>query len=244
MEDLGAEPLVMDGAPGLRLSFGDWSAGTAQTATDEPPMDLPPRITTDAPAPGTTPKPRSPSDLGGAKALPGEGLSEDLAKERGTLIHALLEHLPAIPPEQWAQAARVLLKAADPALDPAELEAEARAVITSHPDIFGPDTLAEVPFSANPLPGDDAPLSGIIDRLIITPQHILCVDFKSNMVVPDRPEDTPLGVLRQMGAYLHALKPLYPDHHIQPVILWTRTATRMEYPHDLVTQALQTTASG
>ena len=49
----------------------------------------------------------SPSDLGGAKALPGEaGLDEEAALLRGSQIHALLEHLPNHPPEDWEAAAR------------------------------------------------------------------------------------------------------------------------------------------
>jgi ATP-dependent helicase/nuclease subunit A len=44
-----------------------------------------------------------------------------------------------------------------------------------------------------------------------------------------------------MGAYAHALGQLYPEHRIDTAILWTRTATLMPLPHDLVTAALEST---
>jgi len=104
--------------------------------------------------------------------------------------------------------------------------------------------LSEVAISAPPLPGDDRVLYGVIDRLLITPSEIICADIKTNAVVPDAPQAVPLGLLRQMGAYAQALAPLYPDRKITPAIVWTRTASLMVLPHDLVTAALQTTVDG
>ena len=45
-------------------------------------------------------------------------------------------------------------------------------------------------------------------------------------------------LLRQMGAYAHALALLYPDRRIDTALLWTRTATLMPLPHALVSAAL------
>jgi ATP-dependent helicase/nuclease subunit A len=57
-------------------------------------------------------------------------------------------------------------------------------------------------------------------------------------MVPDVVGDCPVGLLRQMGAYAHALSPLYPDRQIETAILWTRTATLMRLPHGSVSGAL------
>ncbi len=70
------------------------------------------------------------------------------------------------------------------------------------------------------------------------------VDFKTNAAVPDRPEDVPEGLLRQMGAYAAALARIYPDRPVETALLWTRTARLMPLPHRLVTAAfLRATAS-
>jgi ATP-dependent helicase/nuclease subunit A len=42
--------------------------------------------------------------------------------------------------------------------------------------------------------------------------------------VPDRPEDVPEGLLRQMGAYAEMLARSIPDRRIGTAILWSRTA--------------------
>ena len=81
-------------------------------------------------------------------------------------------------------------------------------------------------------------IHGVIDRLIVAPDHVLAVDFKTNAAVPDTPEGTPDGLLRQMGAYRAALAQIWPSTEIRTAILWTASATLMPLPHDLVTQAL------
>jgi ATP-dependent helicase/nuclease subunit A len=188
---------------------------------------------------------RAPSDLGGAKVIENaiEGLDKDAAQRRGKQIHLLLEHLPDHPPESWASLAPRLLGAEDNPETVADLLAEARGVLENPAlePLFAPDTLAEVSLTA-PLPGlNGAQILGTVDRLIIGPERIVAVDFKSNQAVPAHPEDTPEGLLRQMGAYAEALAAIYPDMSIETAILWTRTATLMPLPHGLVIAALQRT---
>ena len=94
-----------------------------------------------------------------------------------------------------------------------------------------------MPLSA-PSPTLGGRLSGQIDRLVIAPDHVLAVDFKSNAVVPDRPDATPEALLRQMGAYAEMLAAIYPDRRIDTAILWTRAASLMELPASLTGAAL------
>ena len=101
--------------------------------------------------------------------------------------------------------------------------------------IFAPETLAEVAFSAD-LEGQR--LHGVIDRLIVTDDAVLAIDFKSNVMVPDTPQRCPEGLLRQMGAYAHALAVIYPGRTIETALLWTACAKLMRLPHDLVSSAL------
>ena len=102
-------------------------------------------------------------------------------------------------------------------------------------EVFARDTLAEVPVTAE-IRGRR--FHGTIDRLIVGPDTVRSIDFKTNATVPDTPESCPEGLLRQMGAYAEMLGQIYPDHRIETAILWTRTATLMSFPHDLVSDAL------
>ena len=237
MEDAGGTDCDCPGGTGKRLEHGDWNglplvASEAEEVrkTDLPDFLLRPAVAYVPPAPTL-----SPSDLGGAKALPGDqGLDENAAKLRGTRIHLLLEHLPALSRDTWQDAAKTLIGEAE---DLPDLLAEAARVIDAPAvsQIFAPDTLAEVPVSADL---GEQRLHGVIDRLIVTPGRVLAVDFKTNATVPDAPASTPIGILRQMGAYAHALTAIWPDRKIETAILWTRTATLMPLPHDLVSEAV------
>jgi ATP-dependent helicase/nuclease subunit A len=84
-------------------------------------------------------------------------------------------------------------------------------------------------------------MAGTIDRLVLEPDRVLIVDYKSNAVIPNRPEAVPEGLLRQLGAYAHMLAQIYPDRRIDCAILWTRTATLMPLHRDIVRQALERT---
>jgi len=240
MQLAGAGDCDFDFGLGLRLSHEDWDAlpliepqRVQTTTTDLPDLFLHPAP--DATQPAQT---LSPSDLGGAKALPGEaGLDEEAAKLRGTRIHLLLQHLPNADAAGWPERAARLLADCDTAeID--DLLGEATQVLTD-PDLthlFTPSTLAEVPLSA---PLGNTRMHGVIDRLIIGPEKILAVDFKTNAVVPASATDTPEGLVRQMGAYAAALEQIYPGRDIETAILWTRTATLMHLAHDHVTDALR-----
>ncbi|MCA0929661.1 double-strand break repair helicase AddA [Ruegeria profundi] len=230
------------GSETLRLAHGDWTALPLEqhSETTAEPTPLPAQFLTAAAAPEPPLETLSPSDLGGAKALPGDpGQDEEAAKLRGTRLHLLLEHLPVVPQENWPQlCARVL-----PDMQDSERQTllnEAQNVLTAvHlKPVFATDTLAEVPVTAN-LNGRR--IHGVIDRLIISETEVQVIDFKTNIIVPDDPAACPEGVLRQMGAYLQALTQIYPGRNIRTAILWTRTADLMWLPHDLVTDALART---
>lgn len=180
---------------------------------------------------------RSPSDLGGAKALPGDvGEDRETALSYGTLVHQMLEALPGLDHADQEAAARQLSHGFSSEMLSDGL-AEARACLSSThlQDIFAADALAEVPVTAE-IGGQR--LHGVIDRLLIKSGSILVVDYKTNRKVPETPNLCPEGILRQMGAYAQMLAQVYPDHTIETAILWTRTASLVLLPHDLVTEAL------
>jgi len=237
------------GGEGLRLEYGDW-AGLETKTDDRAELDtpaLPDWATAKAPIPDPRPKALSPSDLGGAKALPGEaGLDEEDALRRGRQIHLLLEILSDQDRKDWPTLAhRLLGTGPDAAADEetAALLREADSVLTQRDlaRFFTGNALSEVPISAALPELDGRRIHGVIDRLVITGTNILAVDFKTNAVVPDSPDTCPEGLLRQMGAYQSALEEVYPGKNVGTALLWTRTATLMHLPHDLVISALHNT---
>ncbi len=269
MKRAGAVPYELAEGTGLRLSGGDWpeTAGTTPpplpTETPMTAEGIPDWAHHPPPPPPDTPAPLAPSALGGAKVLPGPGgaMADDAADDaprddgpeqeaamlRGARIHLLLEHLPAHPRDHWPELSRTLLRARFPDGPDADLQdalAEAAGVITA-PGLgflFAPDALAEVDLSATVPELSGHRVSGVIDRLIITPGKVLAVDFKTNAAIPARPEDTPDGILRQLGAYAAALGQIYPDREIATAILWTASATLMTIPRGIVKQALEQAA--
>jgi ATP-dependent helicase/nuclease subunit A len=254
LQALGAVPLevpelgprgISDG--GLRLQSGNIAAAAGP----------PPGISGEAgraPLPGWAERPaphvdrdkpaRSPSDLGGEKAMAGEGPHgvRDGALRRGRLVHLLLEHLPRFPAPAWREAAPRIAALEAPDVEEGELAAvyaEAEAVLTAPhlAHVFAPDALAEVELCAHSETLGE-PLLGAVDRLILGAERAMAVDFKTNAVFPSRPEDVPEGLLRQMGAYSEMLRAIYPDRGVETAILWSRTAELMPLPHDLVAAAL------
>ena len=251
MRDLGAEERDVEGGTGLRLETGDWAGLTLteDRVEPEPVPALPDWAQRRAPVaegPVTT---LSPSELGGAKALPGEaGLDEAAAKRRGRQVHLLLEHLPGVAESDFGErAARILGEGPDGA-EGAELEllsGEARRVLAAPhlAPLFGPGALEEVAISASLDALGGARVHGTIDRLVVEADRVLAVDFKTNAVVPDPPADVPDGLLRQMGAYAAALSQVYPGRRVEVALLWTRTGTLMVLPQDLVMAALRATTA-
>ncbi|MEM9575639.1 MAG: double-strand break repair helicase AddA [Pseudomonadota bacterium] len=222
-----------------RRDCGDWNSLPlrAPEAPSDPSALLEPYFAERITSTPETQTSVQPSDLGGAKALPGEaGRDEEAAKAYGTLVHRYLEHMAAVPQSAWSNMAAMLADAADSA----QAFEEAKAILSSPNlrSLFGPNTLSEIAVSA---PLGPARLHGVIDRLIVERDRVLAVDFKTNQTVPDKADHCPEGLLRQMGAYAHALAQIYPDRRIETAILWTKTASLMHLPHDIVMAALQNT---
>ena len=236
VEDMGHMPHDSPLGDGLRHEHGQWP--DAQPPTDvskkEPTLAL---VLPDVPKMPDAVKPVSPSALGGAKALPGEGADTETALARGQMIHHLLEVLPQIEAEGRDAQARRLLQGSGPADEVQLCIAEALSVLQtpSLSGILGDDALAEVSITGE---CRNRQMWGIIDRLLIDDQRVLAIDFKSNRVVPQSIDTVPEGLLRQMGAYAHLLAALYPGRRIETALLWTAEARLMPLPADCVNDAL------
>jgi len=184
-------------------------------------------------------RPLAPSAMGEEAAAapptrPGPGARE--AARRGTLLHRLLERLPDVaPPARGGTAARWLKRmAADlPDAERTGLLQSVLAVLDA-PEwqaVFGPGSLAEVPIAA--LVGTRM-VNGTIDRLVITPDAVQIVDFKTDRRPPDRLESIPPAYLRQMAAYVAALSVIHPGRRVSAALLYTATPRLFALPDGLI----------
>jgi ATP-dependent helicase/nuclease subunit A len=222
-----------------RVSELTWDAPALQEKSPVKKTQVTPPAFGELPVPAQT-KTISPSELKGDKILQGDpaGDNQEDAMERGTQIHKLLEHLPlAAPTEREALGLQLLQN------DDTALVAEVMALI-DNPDlawIWGADALNEVDITADiPQLGR---IHGTIDRLLIGSDTITAIDYKSNRLVPTKPEDTPIGLARQLAAYDNALRQIYPDHTIRTAILWTHTGTLTTLSQEHLHEALNTLAA-
>ncbi len=87
-----------------------------------------------------------------------------------------------------------------------------------HAPLFGPRSRAEVPIVG--LVGRFA-VSGQIDRLAVTDEAVLVIDYKTNRPPPATAAEVPAAYRRQMAAYRALLAEVYPDRPIRCALLWT-----------------------
>ena len=147
---------------------------------------------------------------------------------RGNLIHKLFEILPDIAMEKRVDvAARYLDR--QPDLTDSQRREMAGAVLAVLNDArfaeaFGPDSRPEVALAGRigeTARGDAIMLSGRIDRLVVTANRVVIIDYKSNRPAPDRAEDAAIAYQRQMAGYVALLRQIYPDKTVEAALLWT-----------------------
>jgi ATP-dependent helicase/nuclease subunit A len=145
------------------------------------------------------------------------------AAERGTIIHALLERLPAVASEERESAALAWLERSAGVADAAVRADIARCVCDILSDsrfsaLFGPGSLAEAPIAAT-LP-DGRVIAGTVDRLLIQPRRVLVIDYKTGRA-PEEKADIPQSHRLQMQAYSEALSVIFPERDIEAALLYT-----------------------
>ncbi len=197
-----------------------------------------------APPEPVPPRPLAPSHLvrGGPPARSPAGPADPALAARGRLIHRLLEVLPDVPAGAPRDATAQRLVARErAALDEAAAQAlidEVTAILdaTAFATVFQPGSLAEVPISGlvNGRAGEPIVVSGQIDRLVVTDDEVLVVDFKSHRQAPKSVEATPEAYLRQMAAYRALLTQVYPERRIVAALLWTEGPVLARLPDALL----------
>ena len=165
---------------------------------------------------------------------------------RGTITHALLQHLPEIAANDREAAAAAFVAERAAALSPrtrASIVAETLAVLT-HPDfapVFGPGSRAEIPVVAELSPpdgkGETVRLNGQIDRLVTNDHEVLIVDFKTNRPPPTDPAQVADAYVLQLAAYRLAVARVFRGRIVRAALLWTDGPSLMELPPERLDEA-------
>jgi ATP-dependent helicase/nuclease subunit A len=106
--------------------------------------------------------------------------------------------------------------------------------------VFGPGSRAEVALTGGaPLLGPGVVIDGRLDRLVVTPDRVLVVDYKTNRPAPARIQAADPAYILQMAAYVAVLTRLYPDRPVEAALVWTDGPDLMPVPAALMDEALK-----
>ena len=210
-----------------QAALPDWIGAAQNWQSVPPPLPADPidRLVPSRSAEG------EPSGLASASPRLGQGSgAREAALARGRLIHALLQHVPDLPPEQRRAAAQAYLAQPGHGL---ALTAQERLLadimrIIDHPGmvaLFGPGSRAEAPIAG--IIGRTE-IGGMIDRLVVGPDRILFADYKTDRAPPATVEGVPKPYLVQLRAYASVLRAIYPDRPVSALLVWTSNGSVME----------------
>ncbi len=218
-----------------QLASGVEPETTAAASVDP----LPPELFETLPEPTSLPRPLSPS---GASALIEESdepvaslrspvldASEEpsFAIQRGIAMHRMLQMLPGLPVVERRAASLRYLSRAGTGWSESEREqsyASVEAILedTRFAPLFAEGSRAEVAIMGTlRVKGRDRAVSGKIDRLGVTAEEVLIVDYKTSRPAPSVIEEVPAAYVLQMALYRALLQPLYPGRRVTAALLFT-----------------------
>jgi ATP-dependent helicase/nuclease subunit A len=249
LEGQGAERVAFDFGP---LGFGDWrgdgwrlmrgqsaapAPGPVPSTAIAPAPDVPAWVRA-APAAEPAPtRPLAPSRPDEAPPVRSPLGDDDGSRfRRGLLIHRLLQTLPELPPARRAAAGRRFLGQANHGLSAPAAEALLAETLRVMDEpgfapLFAPGSQAEVPLVGRL---GTTVVSGQIDRLAVSADRVLILDYKTNRPPPARVEEVAPGYLRQLATYRALVRRIYPAHAVEAALLWTDGPFLMDVPAALL----------
>ena len=142
---------------------------------------------------------------------------------RGLIVHALLARLPEIAPDHRERIALAFARGHGLKNDAAQaLVAETLAVLDDpqFAAAFAPGSQAEAGLLAD-LPELGGRINGRIDRLAVTPDEVLILDYKTNRPAPATEAEVPAVYLRQMALYRAGAAKVFPGRRIVCGLVFT-----------------------
>lgn len=184
-----------------------------------------------APGESETDRPYTPSNLTEDKDEP-DSVSplQDAGNfyRRGTIIHKLLQFLPQNTGDKEQTIDIFLQKNAHDFSKEqcAKIKSEVMALLNNpeFTDLFGEKAQAEVPIVGEV---DGIMISAQLDKLLVLPDKVMIVDFKTNQPPAKDVASTSPNYIRQLGLYAKLLQRIYPNLPVETYILWTNEARLM-----------------
>ncbi len=154
------------------------------------------------------------------------------AARRGVLLHALFERLPALAQTARRDAAHRWLQHSA-GIEEAEQRDEMIGTVMdildrpAFSEVFSGEALAEAPLAG--VVGEQV-IAGTVDRLLISEDEVLVVDFKTGRRAPASAEAVSPHHKAQMGAYAAVLAGIFPGRQIRAALLYTSGPSLIEIP--------------
>ncbi len=149
------------------------------------------------------------------------------AAERGRFVHLLLQWLPSVDIARRLIVAQRLAArhARDMTADEQMHLINQTLAVMASPDVaelFGDASLAEAEIGGSIATADGPrPVSGRIDRLVVSDQYILVADFKTTLRPPSAPGSIAPATLTQLAAYRALLGQIYPGRPVRALVIYT-----------------------
>jgi ATP-dependent helicase/nuclease subunit A len=89
-------------------------------------------------------------------------------------------------------------------------------------ELFSPLARAEIPVVGEvTINGKEHAVNGQIDRLLVTPERVVILDYKTNRPPAQHESEVPDVYRHQLRAYKLLMEKIYPGRTIETVLLWT-----------------------
>jgi ATP-dependent helicase/nuclease subunit A len=252
-EETETRPHPVTGRPVLYFSLGTTklSEGVKEETPQRALQAMPDWLKAKLPPLRLPPRPLTPSGLGVtieqqaessklSPVLDAAPNQTNAALERGSAVHRLLEVLPTLATTERQAAALRYLERKIPNESHAQLIEKIFAILNDpqFADVFSSGSRAEVSIGGQlQVGGEKRSVSGKIDRVAVTDNCVLIVDYKTNRPAPDRQSQVPDSHIAQLALYRAILSPLYPNKTVKAALIYT------EGPHFVSLDALRLDAA-
>ena len=195
------------------------------------------------PAPPLSPSTAFDDAIG--RTAPGASRNRRQALKRGRIVHRLMQSLPDVPSSRRQNAAeRYLANAAKDfsAAEQAEIARQVFAILDNEnfASVFAVGSRPEVPIVGRiPRPGSEPVLvAGQVDRLVVTADTVVVVDYKTDSLVPVGVEAVPAAYITQLALYRAVLMRLYPEKTVRAALIFSDAPALIEIPASVMATRL------
>jgi ATP-dependent helicase/nuclease subunit A len=203
-----------------------------------------------APIQSSPPAPLSPSSAFAqdiSRAAPEAARDRQKALQRGQIVHRLMQSLPDLPQAARRPALERYLANAARNLSANEQAEIARQVLgivedSNFAEVFAAGSRPEVPIVGRIActGGEPVLVSGQVDRLTVSADDVLAIDYKTDSIVPAQPENVPAAYVTQLALYRGVLRQIYPAKRVRAALLFSGGPRLIEIPLPVMDAALKT----